>query len=139
MFAADRARLAAIQELRAAGIPPTHIYGGFAYDGWTQIDNQGYIDVDDIRTPTGILHLSETQRKFQPCGYWPAAFFPTIHPEYVVSYDNAACDPQNTFAPVPYHLWLPPHTATFYIRAITPERLARSYRGQDTQAEVPTR
>lgn len=139
MFAADRARLTAIQELRAAGVPPTEIYGGFAYDGWTQIDNQGYIDVDDIRTPNGIHHISDLQRKFQPCGYWPAAFFPTIHPEYVVSYDNAACDPQNTFAPVTYRLWLPPHTATFYIRAITPDRLAHSYRAPDGVAEVPSR
>ena len=124
MFAADRARLAAIAELRAGGVAPTAMYGGFAYDGWTQIDQAGYIDVDDIRTPTGIHHIPEARKKFQPCGYWPAAFFPTIHPEYAVSYDDVACDPQNRFAPIRYSLWLPPHTATFYIRAITPERLA---------------
>jgi hypothetical protein len=128
MFAADRARLAAIDELRSAGLPRDQIYGGFAYDGWTQIDKQGYIDVDDIRTPAGINHISDQQADFDPCGYWPAAFFPAIHSRYLVSYDDRTCEPQSMFAPVPYHLWLAPHNSTLYIRAVDPERPAAQYR-----------
>jgi len=126
MFVAERARLAAIQQLRAAGLPSTAFYGGFAYDGWTQIDQQGYIDVDDIRTPTGIQHLSEARSKFKPCGYWSAKFYPTIQPQYALSYDNSTCDPQNKFAPVLYHLWLPPFSGAIYTRGVSPERLAQT-------------
>ncbi len=123
MFAAERARLAAIRQLTNAGLPRSTFYGGFGYDGWTQIDQQGYIDVDDIRTPSGINHVSRSQQRFKPCGYWVAHFFPAIHPEYVISYDDSTCDPQNRFPPVAYHLWLPPFAGTMYTRAVNPERL----------------
>ena len=127
MFAADRARVAAIHELRNAGVSPSEMYAGFAYDGWTQIDNQGYIDVDAIRTPSGIHHIPAAQENFKPCGYWPAAFFPTIHPKYAISYDDTACDPApQRFPPVPYRLWLPPYAGAFYIRGVSPARLAAS-------------
>lgn len=36
-FAWQRARLAAIHELRVAGVARTEIQGGFEYDGWTQL------------------------------------------------------------------------------------------------------
>jgi hypothetical protein len=124
MFAANRARMQAINEVEQAGIPRSELYGGFSYDGWTQIDNQGYIDVDDIRTPSGIHHISAAQKLNHPCKYWPAEFFPTIHPLYAVSYDDISCDPQNRFAPVEYRLWLPPFHGTFYIRSVDPKRLA---------------
>jgi hypothetical protein len=125
MFAAERARLAAIQQLTKAGLPRSTFYGGFGYDGWTQIDQQGYIDVDDIRTPSGIHHVSPSQQSFKPCGYWVAHFFPAIRPVYAISYDNTTCDPQNRFPPVAYHLWLPPFTGAMYTRAVNPERLTR--------------
>jgi hypothetical protein len=127
MFVEDRARLAAIEQFRAAGLPRTAFYGGFPYDGWTQIDAQGYVDVDDIRTPTGIHRLSEERRNFKPCDYWHARFFPAIRPQYVLSYDNYTCgDPQNRFAPVPYHLWLPPFSGAIYSRSVSSELLSQS-------------
>ncbi len=125
MFAAERARFAAIQQLTNAGLPRSTFYGGFGYDGWTQIDKQGYIDVDDIRTPSGIHHVSRSQQSFKPCGYWVAHFFPAIHPQYAISYDDITCDPQNRFPPVAYRLWLPPFAGTMYTRAVNPERLTQ--------------
>jgi len=125
-FAEDRARLAAIEQFRAAGLPRTAFYGGFPYDGWTQIDAQGYVDVDDIQTPTGIHQLSEARREFKPCGYFHARFFPAIRPQYVLSYDNYTCgDPQDRFAPVPYHLWLPPFSGAIYSRIVSPAGLSQ--------------
>ena len=124
MFAADRARLAIIQQLRATGLSRTSFYGGFGYDGWTQIDSQGYIDADEIHTPAGTNHLPPWRHRFQPCGYWPAQYLPAIQPQYVVSYDNSTCDPQNRFAPVSYRLWLPPFSSYLYARAVSPGRVA---------------
>jgi hypothetical protein len=126
MFAEDRARLAAIEQFRAAGLPRTAFYGGFPYDGWTQIDAQGYVDVDDIRTPTGIHRLSEARRKYKPCDYFHARFFPAIRPQYVLSYDNYSCgDSQDRFAPVPYRLWLPPFSGAIYSRTVSPAGLSQ--------------
>ena len=124
-FAAERARFAAIQQLTNAGLPRSAFYGGFGYDGWTQIDKQGYIDVDDIRTPSGIHHVPRSQQSFKPCGYWVAHFFPTIRPQYAISYDDVTCDPQNRFPPVTYRLWLPPFSGAMYTRAVNPERLTQ--------------
>jgi hypothetical protein len=125
MFAVDRARLAAIEHLRAAGLPRTAFYGGFAYDGWTQIDAQGHIDADGTRTPDGIRHLPSERLKFTPCGYSFARFYPAIRAQYALSFDNFTCrDPKNSFAPVPYHLWLPPFSGAIYTRSLSPESLS---------------
>jgi hypothetical protein len=128
MFAEGRARLAAIEQLRAAGLPPTAFYAGFAYDGWTQIDAQGYIDANGIHTPTGIRHLPKAKRNFDnPCYYWAATFYPAIKPQYVISYDDFSCgNSDDRFAPVSYRLWLPPFSGALYSRSVTPELLSRS-------------
>lgn len=123
LFVADRARLAAIDQFRAAGLPRTAFYGGFPYDAWTQVDALGYIDSDGIRTPAGIRRFPMTRAKFRPCWYGGAKYFSNIWPQYLLSYDNSSCgDPQNRFAPVTYHLWLPPFSATIYSRRVNPEQ-----------------
>jgi hypothetical protein len=125
MFAMDRARLAAIDQLRSAGIPRTAFYGGFAYDGWTQIDIQGYIDTGGIHTPDGIRQLPLSRSKFKPCGYLFAKYYLAIRAQYVLSYDNSTCSPpKESFAPVPYHLWLPPFSGAIYTRSPGPEPLS---------------
>lgn len=127
LFATDRARLAAIKQLRAAGLPRTAFYAGFAYDGWTQIDTQGHIDAGGIHTPTGIHHLSKAQSDFNLCSYWVARFYPAIKPQYVISYDDFSCgNPQDRFAPVPYRLWLPPFSGAIYSRSVSPALVSQS-------------
>ena len=124
-FAADRARLAATEQFLAAGLPRTSFYGGFPYDGWTQIDAQGYVDSDGIRTPNGIRHYSKARSKFEPCGYFHAKYYSAIRPQYLLSYDDFTCgNSQNRFAPVSYRLWLPPFSATIYIRSVNPEQFS---------------
>jgi hypothetical protein len=125
LFAVDRARLAAIEQLRTAGLPRTAFYGGFAYDGWTQIDSQGYVDAGGIRTPNGIHHLPAERAKFNPCGYSFAKYYPAIRAQYALSYDNFTCSPpKESFAPVPYHLWLPPFSGAIYTRSLDPGSLS---------------
>jgi hypothetical protein len=126
-FAADRARLAATQQIQAAGLPRTAFYGGFPYDGWTEIDALGYVDSDGIQTPTGIVHYTRARSKFLPCGYFHAKYFSAIRPLYLLSYDNFSCgDSQSRFAPINYRLWLPPFSATIYIRSVNPEQFLRA-------------
>ena len=125
MFSENRARLAAIEDFRKAGLPRTDFFGGFPYDGWTQIEARGYVDSDGIRTPTGVSHYTKARSKFQPCGYWHAKYYSSIRPDYVLSYDNFTCgDPQNRFAPIPYHLWLPPFSGEIYSRSVNPEEFS---------------
>jgi hypothetical protein len=123
MFVADRARLAAIEQFRAAGLTRTAFYGGFPYDGWTQIDARGYVDSEGIRTPNGISRFPMARSKFLPCGYWLAKYYSAIRPQYLLSYDNSTCgDPQDRFAPITYRLWLPPFSITIYSRSVDPDQ-----------------
>jgi hypothetical protein len=129
MFVIERARLAAANQFRAAGLPRTAFYGGFPYDGWTQIDARGYVDSDGIVTPAGITHWPVVRSKFKPCGYWHAKYYSAIRPQYLLSFDNFTCGfSQDRFAPVPYHLWLPPFSGAIYSRQVDPEQFLRAER-----------
>lgn len=118
LFAMERARLAAIDELRAAGLPRDAFYGGFGYDGWTQIDRQGHIDAGGIVLPPDARHTRNKVITFKSCGYFMAKYFPAIHAQYALSYDEVACDGPSQFAPVRYRLWLPPYSGMIYIRKV---------------------
>src|SRR5271154_1749576 len=52
-FAYQRARVDAINEIRATGLPRTAIEGGHEYDGWTQLEQTGYDNESMIRVPAG--------------------------------------------------------------------------------------
>jgi len=121
LFARERARLAAIGELQAAGLPRDAFYGGFGYDGWTQIDRQGHIDAGGINMPPGSRHFKGKIVTFKSCDYGMAKYFPAIHAQYALSYDEVSCDGPSQFAPVHYRLWLPPYASTIYIRKVVPE------------------
>ena len=123
LFARERARLAAIGELQAAGLPRDAFYGGFGYDGWTQIDRQGHIDARGIILPDGAHSIKRKIVTFKSCDYGFAKYFPAIHAQYALSYDEVSCDGPSQFAPVQYHNWLAPHTSTIYIRKVVPERV----------------
>jgi hypothetical protein len=121
LFARERARLAAIGELQAAGLPRDAFYGGFGYDGWTQIDRQGHIDAGGINMPAGVRHIKRKIVTYKSCDYGMAKYFPAIHAQYALSYDEVSCDGPSQFGPVRYRLWMPPYTSTIYIRKVVPE------------------
>ena len=52
-YSMERARLAAADEIRAAGVPRTAFYGGVGYDGWTEIDSWGYVKSSYVTLPPG--------------------------------------------------------------------------------------
>ena len=68
-YAMERARLAAANELRVAGVPPTSFYGGFEYDGWTQVESWGYLQSPHLNLPPGSERTPSWAINTKPCGY----------------------------------------------------------------------
>jgi hypothetical protein len=118
VYAIERARLAAAGELVAAGIPPTSFYGGFEYDGWTQVDAGGYVHSSHLNLPAGTKQSQSPISGARPCGYMFFRMFPAIQPSYALSFDPASCQGPSRFAPAPYRTWLPPRTGYIYIQDI---------------------
>ena len=119
LFAWHRARFAAIQELRAAGIPPTEIQAGFEYDGWTQIEQSGHVNNKLVKTPRGAYQ--PVKSKYDPanlCSYNFLAWAPSLHPKYAVDFGPAACFLPSQFPPVSYTAWLPPFRREVYVRKV---------------------
>ena len=119
LYTMERSRLTAVNELRAAGIPRTSFYGGFGYDGWTQVDSWGYIRSPRLNLPPGPQRTPAWTITTKPCGYMFYRMFDAIHPEYAVSFDPTTCDGPSTFAPVQYRTWLPPFIGYIYIQKVT--------------------
>jgi hypothetical protein len=118
LYAMERARLAAIDKLRAAGLPRTSYYGGFEYDGWTQIDTWGFVRAGNLNMPPGIQVPPSWIKGSYPCGYMFGKMFSAIRPNYALSFDPQACQGPSRFAPVQYWTWLPPHTGFIYIQTV---------------------
>jgi hypothetical protein len=119
LFAWHRARFAAIQELRAAGIPPTEIQAGFEYDGWTQIQQSGYVNNKLVKNPPGAYQSPSTKPDLKNlCYYNFLAWAPSLHPKYAVDFGPAACFLPSHFPPVHYIAWLPPFHRDVYIRKV---------------------
>ena len=117
LFSMERARITAANELLAAGIAPTRFYGGWEYDGWTQIDHYGFVNSGNINMPQGfsarapvLLRMTE-----KPCHYSWARLFPAVQPEYALSFDDVSCGGPAGLPPVAYRSWLPPYRAKIYI------------------------
>jgi hypothetical protein len=116
LFALSRARLDAANEILAAGVSRTAIEAGFEYDGWTQLEQTGY--VNEIR----ILLPADAYRQWVPpnapvsCIGWFRSYTPSIHPEFHLSHvpDNNCYGPSQ-FPPLAYETWLPPRRRTIYI------------------------
>ncbi len=120
-YADRRAELHAAQRLIDAGVPRTAFYGGFEYDGWTQLEGMGWMNVIAMRWPDGVHMERPIPRHMtvKPCGQIFAHLLPAIQPRYGISFDQKACDAPSNFAPEVYHTWLPPFTRELYIRRVT--------------------
>lgn len=118
-FAWQRARLAAIHELRSAGIPRRNIEGGFEYDGWTQVRDGGYIHDERIKIPAGAVKpdLKPANRK-DPCLYSFLREVPDVVPKYSVAIGPKWCDLPSEFPAVHYTSWIPPFRRTIYVRKV---------------------
>jgi hypothetical protein len=117
-FAWQRARLAAIGEVRSAGVPRTEIQGGFEYDGWTQIENDGYINEDRIQVPASA-HKSNHNTLMNvvvACRDYFLPSIPAIHARFAIAAGPDWCFEDSKFPPVTYTAWLPPFKRTIDVR-----------------------
>jgi|GEM_PF-5840647 len=110
-FSLYRARVQAADQLVRAGIPRDHIYGGFEYDGWTEIEKTGY-----IKDPR--LKLKPGEQAFDPTLEWvgfPGPFYtrgymPSIIPDYVITHSLYPTLERSSFPDVTYRTWTTPGT-----------------------------
>jgi len=110
-FSQYRARVAAIAELHAAGIPDTVIDAGFEHNLLVHVERFGF--VSDPHLPSAVpSQFAALPRECRPS--W-AGLVPDMVPGYRLSLDPAACGGPSGFAPVPFRGWLGLHTSTLYI------------------------
>ena len=115
VFALDRARLKAIEELRTAGIERQHIRGGVDYDAWTQIETRGYINEPRIVLPAGSYVAAKRSWRLGNCPYYFSELTPAVNPMFALSYDPTICGGLSAFEPVRLRTWLPLGERTIYI------------------------
>ena len=126
VYARQRARLAAADELHAHNVPDTAFYAGFEYDGWTQLRTAGYVNSSQIAHPANAWHDPGPYLAHHPCGYGYTNLFIAIKARYILSYDPAGCDGPTAFAPIVFATWLPPFHQTLYINRINNPDIAKS-------------
>ena len=115
-IANHRARLAAVHELEAAGIPPSQIEAGYEFDGTTQIDLRGVVFDKRVSYPASI-----DVSPYRPAGLPPGCkdlfneHTPAIHPEVFLAYQQVPCLEPSRYGPVSYRAWLPPFRRSILI------------------------
>lgn len=125
LFAWQRARLAAIHELRQAGIPRTEIAGGFEYDGWTQIEDGAYVNDPRIKVPRGAFKGPRPKPDIHdPCAADDAILpeLTDIHPQYSIGIGLRDCYLPSSFPAVRYTSWIPPFRRTIEIQRVPKKR-----------------
>jgi hypothetical protein len=116
-FALNRARVAAVAQIHASGVPATSIEGGFDYDGWTQIEASGYINDARLRNPANSYHANLSPLQFPGrCRLDFAKYTPAIDPKYFVVFEPMTCLASSKYPPVMYRTWLPPFRRKIYIQ-----------------------
>lgn len=111
LYAFDRARVAALDEVTRSGVPRTSLEGGFEYDGWTQILTTGFI-------PDVALTTQAPGFRRNNCRNFFYVIAPSVKPRYLISFDASGCYPPSAFAPVAYHAWLAPHQRFLYLQQV---------------------
>ncbi len=122
-FAANRARIVAVEEVRAAGVPKTAIQGAFEYDGWTQIEAAGFINEERIEVPAGAFHKNMRMYLLpERCWHFFGWYAPSIDPKYLIVSSPSQCFADSMFPPVTFRTWLPPFQRTIYVQQMKSDR-----------------
>jgi len=116
-FAANRARIVAVEEIRATGVPKTAIQGAFEYDGWTQIEAAGFVNEERIEVPAGAFHKNMRMYRLpERCWHFFGWYAPSIDPKYLIVSSPSSCFADSAFPPVTFRTWLPPFQRTIYVQ-----------------------
>jgi hypothetical protein len=122
-FAANRARIVAVEAVRATGVPKTAIQGAFEYDGWTQIDATGFVNEERIEVPAGAFHKNMRMYRLpERCWHFFGWYAPSIDPKYLIVSSPSSCFADSTFPPITFRTWLPPFQRTIYVQQMKSDR-----------------
>jgi hypothetical protein len=110
-----RARVAAIHEVLATGVPATSISGGWDYDGWTELEISGHIVDSRMRVPPGVKLPKPTHYGLVYCPWFYCNMVPHVVPYYTISLRPDPI-PGRRFAPVPYRTWVNSPGAVYVVR-----------------------
>jgi len=113
-FCSLRARVTAIDELRAAGIPDTAIDGGWEHNAMVQVERCGHINYPHIRMDSKAP-LKQSSSLPGSCEEPENNPIPILLPLFAVSFDPHFGGGLAPFPPIPYRIWLGPQTVTLYI------------------------
>lgn len=123
LFALNRARVAAVNEVRSQGVGENAVQAGFEYDGWTQIDQAGYVNESKIEYPANAFHVNlQDRRRPADCRLGFDPYTPALHPKFIVVLTPMWCLERSNFSSVSYHAWLPPFSRRVYIQKV-PEQM----------------
>jgi len=114
-FAMSRARLAAAEELRSAGVPRTAIDAGFEYNSWTQVNQGGHLNDYRIVNPPGLYRPTTVYAEDDHCHPARPDLLPDIAARFALSYEPDLCGGPAGFAPVFYRNWLGPRGTAIYV------------------------
>jgi len=110
-FSSFRARIAAIAELRAAGIPDNAIDAGMEHDLMIHVERFGHVNSPEVSAPVPVQFAALPEN----CQPRSAGLAPEMVPGYKLSFDPDACGGPSGFAPVTYRGWLGLYSSTLYI------------------------
>jgi hypothetical protein len=115
-FALGRARLAAVGELRSAGVPATDMDAGLEYNFWTQAEKTGSVNDFRIVNPPGFVYRpTPVYAREDHCHPARPDELPDITAYYALSFEPDVCGGPAGFAPVFYRTWLGPHPTAIYV------------------------
>jgi hypothetical protein len=119
VFSMYRGRLAAVAELRSAGIPDTSIDGTQPYNGWAYL--QRAVVVNDARLPgASEATIQASYRPDPPCPPTQGYLFPDLISRYTISWDRDGCAGAAPFAPIVYKQWLEPPSTLYIVYVSAP-------------------
>jgi hypothetical protein len=131
MFAFYRAQAAVTSEIRAAGVHPNMLDGGFEYNRWTEVSQGGYINDRKIINPVNNYIEMGPYRGWSCDGQGETDPYyneiPHFSPRYGLSFEPNRCAGEGAFAPVNYFRWLGFRTTWLYIVKYRPSKLAGQF------------
>jgi hypothetical protein len=128
VFATSRALAATVEMADKSGISSKSIrtipdapgIDSLGRDGWTQIEDGGYINDPRIQIPTGAYkpYISDLQLPLS-CSNWFSSYSPAIDPRYfIVSVPKPTCFSATNLPPTRYRTWLPPFHRALYLETL---------------------
>jgi len=116
LFAQYRATVQATNLLLQAGIPRTHIDGGEEFDGWTQIETEGYLHDPRIQNVDPYFKVMGKDSTLpEICSFHFLKQTPIVQPEYFAATEKLPCMQASQFGEVAYRSWLPPYQRGVWI------------------------